>query len=195
MQKDVAKRALGLSSSKKVILVGAENIGGFYKGFDHFIAAANRFQHDEAIVLLFGKSDAVRLSGITLRVRNLGYLRNELELSVAYSAADVFVAPSIQEAFGKTLVEAMACETPVVCFDCGGPKDIVRHKATGYRAAPFDSEDLFRGIQWVLEHKDPYGLRKANARRAMSKFDKKSVALRYRDLYKEILALSLSDRA
>ena len=54
------------------------------------------------------------------------------------------------DGFGKTLAEAMACGTPVVCFDATGPKDIVEHKRTGYKAVPFSTEDLAEGIKWVL---------------------------------------------
>jgi glycosyltransferase involved in cell wall biosynthesis len=66
----------------------------------------------------------------------LGFLHNDVALRLAYSSADVFVAPSIQEAFGKTLVESLACKTPVVCFDATGPASIVEHKVSGYKARP-----------------------------------------------------------
>ena len=55
----------------------------------------------------------------------------------------------LMDAFGKTLAEAMACNTPVVCFDATGPKDIVDHKINGYKAIPFESRDLANGIEWV----------------------------------------------
>ena len=60
------------------------------------------------------------------------------------------MAPSRIEAFGKTLIEAMACGTPAVCFDSTGLKDIVGHKRTGYKANPFRAEDLAEGIKRVL---------------------------------------------
>jgi len=109
---------------------------------------------------------------------------------LAYSAADVFVAPSRMDAFGKTLVEAMSCGTPVVCFDATGPKDIVEHHLTGYRATPFSPQDLAHGIQWVLvQPPDAYQALCRNAReRAEQRFDSRVIARQYEALYREVLA-------
>ena len=63
-----------------------------------------------------GVDDAVRAQGIGDSVRRLGYVADE-DLPALYSAADVFVFPSLYEGFGLPVVEAMACGTPVVCSD------------------------------------------------------------------------------
>ncbi|MEG3066598.1 glycosyltransferase [Acetomicrobium sp.] len=73
---------------------------------------------------------------------NFGFLQDLISLRLLYSAADIFVAPSLMEAFGKTIAEAMACGTPVVAFDANGPKDIIDHEINGYLAKPFEPEDL-----------------------------------------------------
>jgi glycosyltransferase involved in cell wall biosynthesis len=56
-----------------------------------------------------------------------------------YNACDVFVSPSdnVQESFGLTLVEAMACGLPVVCSDWDGYKDLVVHGETGLRVPTY----------------------------------------------------------
>lgn len=46
----------------------------------------------------------------------MGYIRDHQILQALYSAADVMVVPSLEEAFGQTVTEAMACATPVVSF-------------------------------------------------------------------------------
>ena len=47
------------------------------------------------------------------------------------SGCDLLVAPSVQEPYGRTLIEAMFCGTPVVAADDGGNKEIIRHGETG----------------------------------------------------------------
>jgi glycosyltransferase involved in cell wall biosynthesis/predicted metal-dependent phosphoesterase TrpH len=49
-----------------------------------------------------------------------------------YSAADAFVFPSTTDTFGMVVAEAMACGTPALVSDRGGPQDLVEHARTGY---------------------------------------------------------------
>jgi glycosyltransferase involved in cell wall biosynthesis len=70
---------------------------------------------------------------------------------ILYSAADVFVSPSRAEGFGLVALESIACGTPAVAFAVGGAREYVRPGISGYLARPFDSQDLGRGIQTLLE--------------------------------------------
>jgi glycosyltransferase involved in cell wall biosynthesis len=47
------------------------------------------------------------------------------ELAQVYSAADVFVMPSLSETFGLVMLEAMACGTPVAAFPVDGPNEVI----------------------------------------------------------------------
>ncbi len=79
-------------------------------------------------------------------------LQDTQQLAAAYSAADLFVIPSLQETFGLSGLEAMACGTPVVGFAAGGITDYVRPGETGLLAKVGDSPDLAAKIQWMLDH-------------------------------------------
>jgi len=142
-------------------------------------------------MFLFGNSNtpALELERLGAQHTSLGYLADTISLRLAYSAADVFVAPSRMEAFGKTLVESMACGTPVVCFDATGPKNIVTHQMTGYKAKPFDPADLAAGIRWVVEQpQDEFDRLCRQARqRAADVFGSHVAADQYKKLYLELL--------
>ena len=68
-------------------------------------------------------------------MRSLGYLRDPEDLAAAYGAADVFVAPSLEESFGQVFVEAAACGTPAVGYPVMGVKNALRDGITGRLAA------------------------------------------------------------
>ena len=140
-------------------------------------------------VLLFGHATSVELAQINSSYSSLGFLNEEETLRMAYSAADVFVAPSRMEAFGKTLAESLACGTPVVCFDATGQKDVVEHRVTGYKAKPADAADLAAGIHWVLEltAAETEALRRNAHEYAAACFDPAVAAEKYQALYREML--------
>ena len=190
MPKDQAKRVLGLDKGQKIVLVGAQDVTSFYKGFDLFLAALRNLQGEDVHVVMFGKSLENAADLLAIQNTSLGYLSDTEDLRVAYSAADVFVAPSRMDAFGKTLVEAMLCGTPVICFDATGPKDIVEHGVSGYRAEPFIPQDLAQGIRWVLDRSpEAYAeMCRAAQDRARRKFDSRVIAQQYVDLYQDVLS-------
>ena len=119
--------------------------------------------------------------------KSFGYLNDSTSLRLLYSCANVFVAPSLMEAFGKTLAESMACGTPVVAFGTTGLLDIVDHRVNGYLAKPFDTNDLAQGIDWVLNAENYSELCKNAQDKVLKEFDSKVVAKKYIALYEKIL--------
>ena len=190
LEKSHARQALGIGEDRKVLLVGAQNVASAYKGFDLFLEALGKLGRKDVQVLLFGKRTASFPKSLDIPTRNLGFLTDVDSLRAAYSAADVFVAPSRMEAFGKTLVEAMLCGTPVVGFDATGPKDIIEHRSTGYLAEPFNAQDLANGIRWVLDQRpEAYAKMSFRARQQAEQcFDSRVIARQYVDLYRDILS-------
>src|SRR4029077_8772356 len=73
---------------------------------------------DGIIILAFGEGAVPVSQG--LNVRFTGGIRERHDLARLLAAADVFVSASLMETYGLTLVEAMACGTPVVAFRVGG---------------------------------------------------------------------------
>jgi len=185
-----ARLALGLDIGKDIVLIGAQTLELIHKGYNKFIEAVNTIPLGTIQIVVFGKLRSDGLAKINHPVINLGYLSDTVALRLAYSAADLFVAPSLFESFGKTLAESMACGTPVVCFDATGQKDIVEHQKTGYLAKPYIAEDLARGIVWVLSQniEGRKKLSQQSRERAVNLFDSKKIANSYKKLYEEILS-------
>jgi glycosyltransferase involved in cell wall biosynthesis len=191
LEQGFARQALALPLGKKIVLAGAFQLDEIHKGFDLFVEALKQIPaHDRLHVVLFGKVSEEALSHIGIEHTYLGFLHDLAALRLTYSAADVFVAPSRMDAFGKTLVEAMSCGTPVVCFDATGPKDIVSHRLTGYKASPFDPRDLASGIQWVLDLSPAAAamLSRQARERTISCFDSEVIAQQYLELYQLTIA-------
>jgi glycosyltransferase involved in cell wall biosynthesis len=185
----VARKILGLPQNKKIVLLGALSMDDAHKGFDQFLAAMDVLQQKDVEVVVFGRISSEIRARLKQSSTFLGVVSDVVALRLIYSAADVFVAPSLVDSFGKTLAESMSCGTPVVCFDATGPADIVDHRVTGYKATPYVSADLACGIDWVLSlcEFDKSVMRKASRERAIARFDVKVIAPQYIQLYEEII--------
>ncbi|MEX1152338.1 glycosyltransferase family 4 protein, partial [Parvibaculum sp.] len=155
-EKRIARRAWDLPDDRRIVLYGAINATrDRRKGFPELLAALGRLSETEnardTLLVVFGDLEPDDMPDLGIETRYVGYVGDDARLALLYSCADVAVMPSLQEAFGKTLIEAMACATPVVAFASGGPLDIVDHRRTGYLAKPFCPDDLAAGIAWCLE--------------------------------------------
>ncbi len=138
-----ARDTLGIERDANVVLFVADSVDNVRKGFKYVAQAltgvAASGMTDKLILLSLGVGRP-EISGV--KNVHLGTIKNDRLLSLVYSAADVYVIASLQESFGQTVSESLACGTPVVGFASGGIKDMVRPGITGYLAPTGDAEGL-----------------------------------------------------
>jgi len=116
----------------------------------------------------------------------LAHLPDTLMPSV-YAAADLLVLPSFVEGFGLTVLEAMACGTPVVCSHTASLPEVAGDAAEYFD--PSSVEDLARAIERVLESRDlQTDLRRKGLERARQ-FSWDESARRHCDVYRSVLQI------
>lgn len=194
IEKILARRLLQLPEDKYLVLFGASrSTSDPRKGFAPLMAALERLpqvshRRDQIELVVFGASSSTGIEQPSIPIHYVGTLHDDLMLALLYSAADVFVAPSLQDNLPNTIMEALACGTPVVGFHVGGIPDLIEHEANGYLAAPSDPDDLARGISWVLEDSDRWQSLSVRARqKCEQEFEISHIARRYVNLYEEVL--------
>lgn len=193
IDKDIARSLLGLPSDKKLILFASINAtSDERKGF-HLLKAAleqlGRSQWRETIELVvLGARKPSNPPDLGFRIHYLDTLHDDLSMVIAYSAADVFVLPSIQENLSNTILEASACGTPCVAFNIGGMPDMISPMINGYLAQPYEVDDLARGLVWTIENDERAEKLRFNARERVERDYEMSVqARRYLDLFEELM--------
>jgi len=96
------------------------------------------------------KAQVERL-GLNQRVRFVSDMP-QAELAQWFRQAWVMVLPSLSEALGRVVIEAMATETPVIGSNVGGIPEMVQNGVNGFLVAPGDEVGLAERLRWVLEH-------------------------------------------
>jgi glycosyltransferase involved in cell wall biosynthesis len=76
-----------------------------------------------------------------------GRIDDDARINLILSAADMFVMPSLQEGFAKTIAEALAAGTPVLAFDDTPATEIIRNGQTGWIVPHGDADALIAGIR------------------------------------------------
>ena len=190
--KTYARSILKLPLDVKLILFGAVNSTiDRNKGFHLLLSALQQLSvqlTSEAALVVLGATSSSQDPDMGLPTYYLGHLSDDISLALAYSAADVFVAPSLQENLPYTVMEALACGTPSVAFQIGGIPDLIEHQRNGYLAKSYDVGDLANGIEWVLQDEDRRQSLSQQARKKIEvEFDIKIVSKRYKSLYEQLM--------
>ncbi len=151
VEKLAARRALGLDPAKRIVLFGAASGANRRKGFHCLLEAWGQLPSANLLGVMFGGGDAPDIPPGQAEIQHLGFIHDPERLSLLYSAADLFVLPSLEDNLPQTGMEAMACGTAVAAFDAGGIPDYVRPGETGALARTGDAHDLAREIRGLLD--------------------------------------------
>ena len=161
------------------------------KGVEVLLDAARNVT--DAVFLIVGDGakreewmDAARRGGIADRMRWAGY-RTDVDQILA--GCDVFVHPSLDDAFPTVLLEAMAAGLPVVASSVGGIPEIVDSDVTGILVPPGDSAALAEAVGSLLSDR-PRLARMAEAARVRAdrQFSTAAWTERLAVVYENVLA-------
>jgi glycosyltransferase involved in cell wall biosynthesis len=145
-----AREALGIGVEEPVLLFAAHDLGFAHKGGRCLRDALVNVRCQQPIRLLtMGAGHFQAVSGY--RHTHFGQVESDQLQALLYRAADVFVIPSLEEAFGQTALEAIACGTAVAGFAVGGIGEIVQNDLNGLLVVRGDSNALGQAIMRLLK--------------------------------------------
>jgi glycosyltransferase involved in cell wall biosynthesis len=191
--KQEARSILGLPQNRKLVLFSAMNATyDVNKGFRYLEAALRQLAeagwHDRMELIVVGQSAPSTPVNTGVPHRFLGVLRDDVSMRLVYSAANVTVMASAHENLPNSIMESLACGTPVVAFNIGGVPHLVEHQANGYLAQPFSIDDLSAGMSFVLSDEERWRRLSNRARDKIEReFSADKIAQRYQALYEQLL--------
>jgi len=142
------RRALGWPEHKKVLLFLAENLDEPRKGFALLVQALRQINLEDTLLVAVGKSP-VGLEG--LPCLHIPFTTDEHKLAMIYAAADYYITPSLEDNLPNTVMEALACGTPVIAFHTGGIPEMVQHGFNGFLCARADASSLSMQLEAALQ--------------------------------------------
>lgn len=192
--KSEAKKILRISSEKFVLMSGfMPSKNDKHKGTHYLIEALELFSKRSGIkkenieLVIFGNKENVEMPDFPFHTTFLGTIHNEEHLAKCYSAADAFLTASLEDNLPNTVMESLACATPVIAFKTGGIPDMVKHQYNGYLADYQSAEDLANGIEWLYKTADQQLIQKQARQLVLSTFSPQVIAQQHAALYQSLI--------
>ena len=168
------------------------NLNDYRKGgviIEEIFSKLNNYLVEKSLFLniyMIGKE--VKIKGFSnIQYIFTGYL-NENEIVKYYAKTHLNIIPTLADNLPNTILESMSCGTPVVSFDTGGCKDLVKHKETGYLAEHKNIDNFVDGIIFFLENQEELTLYSLNSRNLVEKnFTLELQTKRYLELITKVL--------
>ena len=157
--KEYARNMLNLPQDKKIVLfVGALKK---IKGVDNLIEAAKSFLDSNISLYMVGRDDGMKKS-LEKRAHELkigNYIKftgplNHEDIPLWFSASDILVLPSLSEGRPNVVLEAFACEVPVVATNVGGIPELMINGETGYLVPAENPTELSEKVNKLLGDRD-----------------------------------------
>jgi len=140
------REMLHLPADKFILLFSCSNLADKRKGVDHLIQAIRKLNLPDLLPVCIGYNDGSTPLDLPNLV-SVGYINDPHHQALLYSAADLFVAPSLEEAFGQVFIEAAACGTPSVAYPVGGVPEALSDGVVGRLAAEVHPDALAKAIE------------------------------------------------
>ncbi|MBI9062385.1 MAG: glycosyltransferase family 4 protein [Marinilabiliaceae bacterium] len=184
---------LGLPKDKKLILFGAANVNDPRKGMRYFMEALTTLSENFPVVkentelVVFGKMNKESAKQFPFKTHSLSFVSDPQTIVDLYNAADIYALPSLQDNLPNTVMEAMACGTPVVGFSIGGVPEMITHQESGYLAEVKNSLSLATGIYETLFLSDLDKMSKNARKKTLECYTEEIVAAQYLEVYQKAL--------
>ena len=147
-----ARRRLGIAEDAQLVLMVSVNLGDVHKGLVQGLDGLRRLTatHPRLSLVLLGRADPAIGSAIGSIPHVIREAKTSSDLALYYRAADVTLIPSLADNFPYVAIESLACMTPFVAFRMGGPKEIANEESNGLLADCFDPQGLADRVHNLL---------------------------------------------
>lgn len=200
LDKRLAKQQTGLPAEKFIFLSGfMPSRKDLHKGTQYLLQGMELLKErlgvdaDKIELVVFGNRGSDGVPDFPFKTSFLGTINNDERLAQYYAAADAFLIPSLEDNLPYTVMESLACGTPVIAFTTGGIPDMVRHEYNGYLATYRSAESFADGMAWIIKHPDRAQLQHQARQTIMENYSEEVIAQKHIKLYQNLLKNAKND--
>ena len=190
LDKKACKQALGIPEGHFAVAFRAVPFSPF-KGVEYIEEALLNMSSNRPICLIaFDSVGLVPNLAKKFKIIELGWMNESAKIARALNAADVFLMPSIAEAFGMMAVESIACGTPVIVFEGTALPSVIQAPRGGIAVPSRDWKALKGALEALINDTELYKNLVRNGLEIVSEeYTLDNYVARHLDLYNQLIAL------
>jgi len=181
------RKKLGLPLDRTIVTISAAYLEDDRKGAKSALQALHACRDLAPFVLLVGRSNPrliEQLKGLDYLAP--GYISERERLAQYYSAADIFLYPSLADNLPLVVLENLSCGVPVVAFSVGGIPEMI-DSSVGRLVSPGNIEELSSALREILTSHSPNKWTRACRERVEQKFSRQTFIKKHEELYTQLL--------
>ena len=189
LDNEYIRKKYAISTKKKILLFGADNLGDKRKGFLDIVEIfkSNYLSKKDYELITFGKSSNALNNLKDLKVHNFGFLESKEKLNEIYNCADVMLVTSTMDNLPQVGLEAQMSGLPLIVYNNSGLVELIQKGKTGLIA---DNKSIISLSQQIRLFFDNENLKKEfsynSVIRANKNFSEGIVYQKYQTIYNNI---------
>lgn len=191
----LARTKLRLPATERLLMLSASDPARDRRKGAHVLLEAVALLHKRNPTLATGLSIAIvgcreglQQGACPVPIHYLGRMTDDLALATCFAAADIVVAPSLEDNLPNTIMEALACGRPVIGSKVGGIPDLITSGHNGMLVPPGNADGLATALAECLTSPAQLERMGQNARSmAASRYSPSTAASAYHGIYRQIM--------
>jgi len=194
-------KELGISEEKIILFVGGLDSAHYFKGVNYLIDVLGYVKHDHVKLVIVGGGNLLNYykeyaesKSLGRKILFTGFVPDE-KLPQYYNLSNIIVLPSVDksEAFGITLIEAMACGKPVVASNLPGVRTVVEDGKNGFLVNMRNPADIAAKIDIILRSDEmAKAMGQTGRKKAVEKYSWSKIISQVEELYNQLAIKNLS---
>ena len=171
----------------RLLFLGFGKLDQKRKGIDLLVDIIRNINHQNIELTIVGDIDERIFSKLNLDIRFIKSLKSDKSLSQIYNYSDILLFTSRQDNYPNVVMEALSTGLPIISFNVGGSKDMIKSNYNGYLCKPFNKKDFILKLKKLIKRKKLRKKFSYNGRLfAKKNFDYKTVGKIYLTYLKSI---------
>ncbi|MDE1844299.1 MAG: glycosyltransferase family 4 protein [Thaumarchaeota archaeon] len=159
------------------------------KGISDLLEVSKNLPKDIHLLILGSGPEEEKIRQVTKLYSNIhlmGHVEKERTISLI-GGSDILIQPSLVEGISSTLLEAMACKTPIITTNVGGNNELLENNKSGIMIEPNSPQKILEKLIELLSDKQKSINLSEEAFNKVQKYDWSHVGKLYLNIYESLL--------